>query len=103
MGPVSVSAHREGIPLPPRPFLYTLDQIATLFWVKIEPFKRDYCYWDGRSLGAAPRDKLRCVNIAPKGITPDWRVNEPELKRFLKAKHFRSHERGWNPEPANTP
>lgn len=82
--------------LPPRPFLYTRDQIAALFSVTPDYFNERYCWYQDRSVGKHYKDLLRCINIAPQGAPPDWRINEPELKRFLKFKKFRYHERTWH-------
>lgn len=86
---------RKEVGLPPRPFLYTLDQIATLIDVSVVNLKDRYLFFDGRSVGARPKDRMFARNIAAEGETPDWRVMEQELIRWLKAKRFRLYERGW--------
>ena len=82
--------------LPPRPFLYTLDQIAALVSVEEERIRKEYCYFEGRSTGRKYPDLMSCRNVAPALIRwPDWRVSELELKRWFKYMGFRFHERGW--------
>ena len=79
--------------LPPRVFLYTLDQIAMMIGVTLQTLKTSYVYFYGRSPGVAARDVLLARNIAPEGTTPDWRVAENELKRWLRIKGFRVYDR----------
>lgn len=81
--------------LPPRPFLYTLDQVAALIFVDVRYFMNRYVHFDGRSVGPHYPDFILARNVAPKGAPPDWRVTETELKRWLKYKGFRLHPRGW--------
>lgn len=81
--------------LPPRPFLYTLDQIAGLICVELVYLKHRYCYYEGRTSGPHYPDFFLARNIAPNGRPVDWRVSERELARWLKRKGFRLHQRGW--------
>lgn len=72
--------------LPPRPFLYTLDQVADLLAVSnVAP----YIFYDGRSTGTPPKDKMLARNIAPSGDRPEWRIEEQELIRWFKRTGFR--------------
>jgi hypothetical protein len=80
-----------GAPL--RPFMYTLDQIATLLNLDLKEFKRFYVHYDQRSIGVPTRDKMKARNIAPEGHTPDWRIIEAEFRRWLRLKGFRLYER----------
>ncbi len=84
----------DAVGLPQRPFLYTLDQIATLLAVD-EAALRASVHFEGRSVGARPVKKMLARNIAPEGRRPDWRVAERELIRWLRTKGFRFYERGW--------
>lgn len=86
----------ESVGLPPRVFLYTLDQIAYMLDLKEERLRIVYCWWEAREPGAQPPDKLAARNIAPEGETPDWRVTETELVRWMKRKRFKFHVRGWS-------
>lgn len=86
-------AKREDVGLPTRPFLYTLDQIASLATVDLVRLKADFVYYRGRSTGIARKDVMRAHNIAPVGHPPDWRVSEVELIRWLRSKRFRIYER----------
>lgn len=81
--------------LPPRPFLYTFDQIAQILSVGVAAVGRSYIFYEGRSTGARPRDRMIARNIAAPTDKPEWRVAEGELVRWMKVKGFRYHERGW--------
>lgn len=80
--------------LPPRPFLYTLDQIAMLLNIEVRTV-REYLHYEGRSVGSQDRDDLQAVNIAGPNEKPKWRVSEGELIRWMKRKGLRYYERGW--------
>jgi hypothetical protein len=83
------------IGLPPRVFLYTLDQIAFLIDVTEATLKSSYVHYEGRSLGAPGRDKIAARNIAPADTTPDWRVSETVFIRWLKFKGYKLLARGY--------
>lgn len=85
----------ESFGLPPRIFLYTLDQIATMLQVSDHTVKTLYLHYDGRSVGNRPADRMVARNIAPAGEKPDWRVAEKELMRWMRYKKFRFYTRGW--------
>lgn len=80
--------------LPPRPFLYALDQIAQLTSIDFVHLKASFVFYEGRSIGVRPSKKLLARNIAGEA-KPEWRVAEQELLRWLRACGFRIHERGW--------
>lgn len=84
----------EAVGLPPRLFLYTLDQVSTMLGVELPYLKNVYIYYEGRSIGIS-RDRLGARNIAPSGVTPEWRVSETELIRWFRFKRFKVYERGW--------
>lgn len=84
----------ESLGLPIRPFLYTLDQIATLVAVRETDLKY-YIFYEGRSIGAPPKDFMRAINIALDGKHPQWRVAEQELCRWLKFKGFRVYDKSY--------
>lgn len=79
----------EPISLPPRPFLYTVDQLASLLGVSESRVRDAYLFYISNDWGKRPPDLLEARNIAPSGEKPDWRVEEKELKRWMKRKGFR--------------
>lgn len=81
--------------LPARPFLYTLDQLATLLSIELQQFRARHIYYDGRSIGPQQKKEMMARNIAEPDEKPDWRVAERELKRWMKYRGFRFYERGW--------
>lgn len=81
--------------LPPRPFLYTLDQISALINVDLKYLKGRYIYYANRSLGPHYPDLILARDIAPLGVSTDWRVAEQEFARWLRKKGWRLHQRGW--------
>lgn len=89
----SEAARRVG--LPPKPFLYTLDQVSFLLDISQEQLKRAYLHYEGRSVGIAGKNKIIARNIAPAGEKPEWRIAEREFVRWLRFKGFRYHERGY--------
>lgn len=80
--------------LPPRPFLYTIDQISVLLNLEEQTLRSSLLHYEGRSIGFASRDHLLARNIAMPDATPDWRVAERELIRWMKRKGFKYYERG---------
>ena len=84
----------EAIGLPPRVFLYTLDQISVLISVSLETIKTSYIYYEGRSIGSKDRFLIQARNIAPADVKPDWRVSERELIRWFKVMGYKYYERG---------
>ncbi len=92
MAVIADRARRVG--LPPRPFLYTLDQVSTMLNIGM-PTLRSYLYYLGRSVGPQGHDEIQAVNIAKPSQDPDWRVSEGELIRWMKHKRFRYYERGY--------
>lgn len=84
----------RNIGLPVRPFLYTLDQIATLLVLE-EPSLLRSIHFEGRTPGARHITKMVARNIAPTGESPEWRIAEREFVRWLRVKGFRFYERGW--------
>jgi hypothetical protein len=86
---------REYVQLPPRPFLYTVDQLAEVLNLTPQHIKSQLLWYEGREIGVRPRDELRAVNIAGEDDKPEWRVSEQELIRWLKRKGFKFYERAW--------
>lgn len=85
----------QKIGLPPRPFLYTVDQIATVLSVSVTTVKNTYLWYEERNIGVRPFAKLLAVNISPDGEKPEWRVAELELVRWLRFKGFKVYTRGF--------
>jgi len=86
---------RQKLGLPYRPFLYTLDQVATMLNIAEHSLKREgYLFFVGRQPGNPRPDELRVVNVA-HGIAdaPNWRVEERELIRWMKRRGFRYVDR----------
>jgi hypothetical protein len=81
--------------LPPRVFLYTPDQLATMLSTSEAYVRGKMMFYDGRSPGRQPKDKFLARNIAPTGQTPEWRVAEQELMRWLRYKRYRLYESAW--------
>ena len=79
----------EPVQLPPRPFLYTVDQLANLLGMNEVKVRDQLLFYVSNDWGKRPPDLLEARNIAPPHTPPDWRVEEKELKRWMKRKGFR--------------
>lgn len=87
---------RALVGLPPKPFLYSLDQIADLISLPLDRLERELVWFAGRQTGPHFRGKLLARNIAANAEQkPIWRVAERELLRWMKVKGFRVHDRGF--------
>lgn len=86
---------RDRIGMPPRIFMYTVDQIAGMLEAREEYVKRTLLFYDEREPGIAPKSKMRAVNIAPDGEKPEWRVTEREFIRYLKRSGVKFYTRGY--------
>ncbi len=75
--------------LPPRPFLYTIDQLSVILNLAEVTLKDKYLYFVGRTPGVQSLDVIAARNIARFGDKPEWRVEERELIRWMKRKGFR--------------
>lgn len=84
----------DSVHLPVRVILYSLDQIAVFLAVTEAHLKTKYMFYEGRSLGKAPRALLLARNIAPEGTRPDWRVTETEFVRWMRYKGFKFYRTG---------
>lgn len=82
------------IGMPPRVFLYTLDQIGVMLNLSTDTIAKSYVYFEGRSIGSRHKDLMIARNIAPSDQRPDFRVAEREFVRWMKNKGFRYYERG---------
>lgn len=83
----------RSVGLPPRPFLYTLDQIATILNVELRVIRSSYIYFAGRTVGKKSVHVMEAKNISAPNMPPDWRVSERELVRWMKLKGFVFYER----------
>lgn len=88
-------AERDRIGLPPRIFLYTIDQVAQLLSLTQPYVKNTLLFYDRREPGLTPKTRLRAINIAPEGETPEWRVAERELIRYLRSRGVKFYETGY--------
>lgn len=87
------AGHRESftdpiIIAPIRPFLYTLDQIASILAIDERELIGVYLFFDGRSTFPKAKHHITARNIAPPQNQPDWRVVEAELIRWMKVLGF---------------
>lgn len=89
------SVPKSKIVLPRRPFLYTIDQIASMLGLTEQNLKVGYVHYEGRSVGKHQPRFLMARNIAPPGVKPEWRVADGELTRWMKLMGFRLVDRGY--------
>lgn len=82
------------IGLPPRTFLYTLDQLSVMLDLPEAALRKSHLYFMGRSTGTIKNDLMACTNIAATGEKPEWRVAEREFTRWMRNKGFRHYETG---------
>lgn len=83
----------RSVGLPPRPFLYTIDQLSVLVDISESSLRARYIYFEGRTVGAKDADLIVARNIAPANEKAEWRIAERELVRWMKRKGFRYYER----------
>lgn len=92
---MTAKPERERVGLPPRIFMYTADQIATMLELTTADVRNRLFFYDRREPGLTPKSKMRAVNIMPEGETPEWRVTERELLRYLRSRGIKFYERGF--------
>lgn len=81
--------------LPPKLFLYTLDQVCFIIQMPMPTLRRSHLFLQGRSTGVHHRHLLLARNIAePTSRQADWRVAETELIRWMAVKGFVYRESG---------
>jgi hypothetical protein len=83
---------RERFGLPTRLFLYTLDQIADMLRVADVS---QFLHYEGITIGIQRRRTMLARNIAPPGAPEQWRVEEQEFIRWMKATGFTSMNRTY--------
>lgn len=89
-------SHRdaEKVGLPPTPFFFTIEQVATMLQISETGLSRMLFYM-GRSTGVASKGKLVATNLAPEGQTPEWRVLDRHFIQYLRFKGIRFHTPGY--------
>lgn len=88
-------SERDRINLPPRPFFYALDQLAGLLQCELKYLKDNLIFYSDREPGITPKSKMKAINIAQEGMTPEWRVSEREFLGFLRRRGVKFYERGY--------
>lgn len=86
---------RTEVGLPPRPFLYTVDQIGVMFGLSEQSLRKRYLWYEGRNVGKQDPHKMLAHNIAAPDDKPDWRVSERELVRWMLKNGFRHYENSY--------
>lgn len=86
---------KKKVGLPPRPFLYTVDQIGVLLSLTEQSLRARYLWYEGRNVGKPDPNKMIARNIAGPDDTPDWRVSERELVRWMSKNGFRHYENSY--------
>lgn len=84
---------RGDVALPVRPFLYTLEQVATLTAIEPHVLRDEYVWYEGVNTGGRPPRRLLARDVHPLRRGVDWRVAENELIRWMRACNFRVMER----------
>lgn len=85
----SMDLHREQVNLPPRIFLYSIDQVAHMLDMSVPTVKRTIIFFHDRNGGRKPLGLMGARNIASRPGDPAiWRVAENELIRWAKHKGF---------------
>lgn len=72
---------RQKADLPTRAFLYTLDQLETMFGMT-ESELRGYLFYEGQDFGRRDDRMMVARNIARPGQPANWRVAEEEVIRW---------------------
>lgn len=85
----------DKVGLPPTPFFYTIEQVATLLQVKVDTVEKRLLFYQGRSVGVPPKTKLVATNLMPEGETPEWRILDKHLIRYLRFKGIRFQSMGY--------
>lgn len=83
------------IGLPPRIFLYTVDQLSVLTQLTEQTLHSKHLFHEGRDVGTRKREQMVARNIAMPDDKPDWRVAEGEFVRWMKLKGFKFYDRGY--------
>lgn len=92
---VSQPRDAEKLGLPPTPFFYTVDQVAGLLQISEQKIRDKLLFYMGRSTGIPPKSKLVATNMMPEGETPEWRILDKHLVRYLRFKGIRFQSMGY--------
>lgn len=85
----------EKVGLPPITFFYTLDQVAVMLGKTVDDLTLSNLYFTGRTPGKQRIRHIKSVNIsADPDKTPDWRITQGELVRWLKVIGVKVYSRG---------
>ena len=79
----------QEVELPVHTFLYTIDQIAYMMNVSEKHLRDKTIWYIGREYGHFNVMRLKAINIRSHGDKPEWRVEEQEFIRFLKARRIK--------------
>lgn len=82
------------IGLPPRVFLYTVDQISMLTGISEQALYQSHLYMEGRTIGIKRPHDMTARNVAKPDDKPDWRIAEKEFIRWMKLKGFKFYDTG---------
>lgn len=74
--------------LPPREFMYTIEQVAQLLDVSVGFVEKSVCHFYGRSVGSS-RGKAITINVALPDQKPVWRISETEFKIWMRYKKIK--------------
>lgn len=90
------ATHAEQVGLPPRPFLYTLDQISVMTDIDEKTLIRHSIYFEGRSIGTRKPSQLvaRNMHAGNPDAKPEWRVLDKEFVRWMRSKGFKYYDSG---------
>lgn len=90
------ATHAEQIGLPPRPFLYTLDQISVMTEINEAALRQNHLYFEGRSIGSHTPHQMvaRNINAHLPLKKPEWRVLDKEFVRWMRVKGFKYYDGG---------
>lgn len=83
-----LNQNSKKIDLPPRMFLYTIDQVAACVGLPESTLRASYIYFHGRTRGNKHASLLLARNIAAPQDKPEWRIAENEFIRWMKFKKF---------------
>lgn len=82
--------------LPPRPFLYTMDQISVMTDLSERALAQQHIYFEGRDIGVRKPHQMiaRNLNQGQPLEKPDWRILDKEFIRWMRAKGYKYYETG---------
>lgn len=75
--------------------MYTLDQVSMLLAIPEKRLHKEYLYYQDVTPGRRPQRMITARNISPALATPDWRVAESELVRWLRFHRVKVYDRAF--------